>query len=141
MRAAKTALTALKLANASQAAKILQQKIDALPDTYSAAYRDAMQEVQNLLAALPTSERSVLTLTRYNALYEQWRADVEQSETGGEGEGTGDTPTPDGTPETPDDAKPAKKWLVPVIVVILLTLVTGVAVTVVVVLKKGKKTV
>ena len=141
VRAAKTALTALKLANASRAAKILQQKIDALPDTYSAAYRDAMQEVQNLLAALPTSERSVLTLTRYEALYEQWRADVEQSETGGEGEGTGDTPTPDGTPETPDDAKPAKKWLVPVIVVILLTLVTGVAVTVVVVLKKGKKTV
>lgn len=77
--AAKAKLVALKLANASNAARTIQELINKLPDTYSSEYKSAMAEIEKMLAELPVSERTVLTLTKYNNLLSAYKADVSSS--------------------------------------------------------------
>ncbi|HBF15295.1 MAG TPA: hypothetical protein DDW30_06395 [Clostridiales bacterium] len=97
---AKAELVKLKLANASQAAKDLQAKIDAWPDTYTPQTRAAMEEISNLLGKLTPSERTVLTMTRYNNLYDAYLADTAAKPNDPE-------PTdPEPKPEEPEQEKP-----------------------------------
>ena len=133
---AKAVLTALKLANASQAARDLQEKVNALPDTYSRDCRAAMAEIEKLLAALPASERSVLTLTKYNALLGAYRADLESGDTETETSTSTETET-SGNPGNTDPGKNTNVLLIVLIACGAAVLIAA-AVWVVYVMKKKK---
>lgn len=124
---AKASLTALKLANASRAAQTLQAKINALPDTYTHDVHAAMQEIEALLSELAVSERSLLTLTRYNALLDSYLADVDAPA----------EPPAEPLPPAPESHFPA--WAVVLIAVASVAIVGGITVAIVIVCKKGKK--
>ncbi len=126
---AKTELTKLKLNNASQAARDLQAKIAALPDVYTSETRAAMQEIADLLGKLTPAERTVLTLTRYNNLYDAYRADTTPSDN--------NDPTPPAPDPEPAD-KGLKPWVI-VLIVVAVVAVAGTVTTIVILRKKGGK--
>ena len=61
-------VAALRLANASYTVRMLQARIDALPDTYSADLQPTLDALAAEIAALKPADRSILNLTKYNAL-------------------------------------------------------------------------
>ena len=75
VKKAKGELSALKLARAGKALQDLQARINALPDTYTAALRDEMAGLETELASLSAANRNLLNLTRYNALRGAYEAD------------------------------------------------------------------
>ena len=75
VKKAKGELSALKLARAGKALQDLQARVNALPDTYTAALRDEMAGLETELASLSAANRNLLDLTRYNALRGAYEAD------------------------------------------------------------------
>lgn len=77
---AKAKMAAMKLANAGEAVQALQAKIDALPEQFKAADLETLAALAAEIAALKPEDKSVLDLTKYNALlaqYNTYRSTVE----------------------------------------------------------------
>ncbi len=132
---ARKQLSALKLAEASQAAQDLQVKVNTLPEIYTSAYRSVMDEIANALAVLDPTERTLLDLTRYNALRDAYEADKNASA----------DPTPPETPDQPGDTDTPDEddnngALIGVIVGIVAAVVVAAAVVVVLWLLRKKRT-
>ncbi len=102
VRAAEKTIKTLKLANASEATRNLQAKIDSLPDKYTSELREIMAEIEADLALIPMNERNLLTEDRYMNLIDAYKADIS-------GEGEDDTVK----------RKPASPWMLILVVALM----------------------
>lgn len=85
---ARARIVRLRIENSNYAVRTLQAKIDGLPAEFSESVRSLMDEITDDMAKLTVDERSILDLTKYNALYEAYNP--------------GDDPNPNPPPGTDD---------------------------------------
>lgn len=74
VKAAKTQLKAIKLANASQNVKDVQKLINELPETFAVSDVAKIGDVASKIAALSADDRAILDMTRYDALQASYDA-------------------------------------------------------------------